>query len=363
MDQAVYKELLEVMKSRGGAYSGADIPEFYAMVEVMFTPAEAKVNNAMPKGPFTAVQMAQIMGMSEKEVGDILEDMANKGLCRATNKEDATYYVRAPFMPGILEFIFMSGKTTEREKKLAKLIHAYEKACDAMASGKTVAANFPTARVITVDRAIDSKDTVHTYDQVQNYINANDYIAVGTCYCRHTAALRGEDIHGMPANVCMQFGDSAQFSVERLGARKITREEAMEVLKQSEEAGLIHMSQNTADNVGFICNCDRWHCGVVSKAIKSSKPALTMNSGFVPRFDPETCVACETCIDRCPSAAIAMGTSEVPEVKDIDRCFGCAACATGCPSEAISMVHRPDFIEPPKDAMALREAMKAFASR
>ncbi|MBU4318438.1 MAG: 4Fe-4S binding protein [Proteobacteria bacterium] len=361
MDKAVYKELLEVMKSRGGAYSGADIPEFYAMVEEMFTPAEARVNNAMPKGPFTSVQMAEIMGMNQKECEEILEGMANRGLCRATNKEDSAYYVRAPFMPGILEFIFMSGKATDREKKLAKLIHAYEKACDATAPVNNVT-RYPTARVITVDRSINAKDTVHTFDQVQHYIGANDYIAVGTCYCRHTALLRGEDIHGMPANVCMQFGDSAQFAVERLGARKITREEAMEVLKQSEEAGLIHMSQNTADGVGFICNCDRWHCGVVSQALKSSKPALTMNSGFVPSFDPDECVACETCIERCPSEALAMGSDDVPEVNN-DGCFGCAACATGCSSDAISMVHRPDFIAPPKDAMALREAMKAHASQ
>ncbi|MBU4038074.1 MAG: 4Fe-4S binding protein [Proteobacteria bacterium] len=363
MDKAVYKELLEVMKSRGGAYSGADIPEFYAMVEEMFTPEEARVNNAMPKTPFTAEQLAETMGMDKKACEEILEGMAYRGLCRATNKADGTTFMRAPFMPGILEFIFMSGKTTEREKKLAKLIHAYEKACDALASGKAATPGFPTARVITVDRAINTKDTVHTFDQVQHYIDANDYIAVGTCYCRHTALLRGEDLHDMPTDVCMQFGDSAQFTVERLGGRKISKAEATDILKQSEEAGLIHMSQNTADGAGFICNCDRWHCGVVARAIQSSKPALIMNSGFIPQVDPEACTACETCIDRCPSTALAMGADDVPEV-NVDRCFGCAACATGCPSEAISMVHRPDFAEPPKDAMALRGAIKAaYAAR
>ena len=359
MEKSVYTELLDVMKSRGGAYSGADIPEFYAMVEEMFTPAEARVNNAMPKGPFTAVQMAQIMGMEEKAVKEILEGMANQGLCRALNKEDATYYMRAPFMPGILENIFLSGRTTERDKKLARLIHAYEKAYDAAAPARR-SAGYPTARVITVDRAISRKDTVHTFDQVEHYIDANDYIAVGTCYCRHTAMLRGEDLHEMPTDVCMQFGDSAQYAVERLGARKISRPEALDILKRSEEAGLIHMSQNTAEGAGFICNCDRWHCGVVAQAIKTPKPALTMNSGFIPSFDPDGCVACGTCLDRCPSTALAMGSADIPEV-NVDRCFGCAACATGCPSDAISMVHRPDFTAPPKDGMALREAIKAHA--
>ena len=37
MSKKVYKELLEVMKKRGGGYSGKDIPEFYELVEELFT--------------------------------------------------------------------------------------------------------------------------------------------------------------------------------------------------------------------------------------------------------------------------------------------------------------------------------------
>jgi len=32
MSSEVYKQLLQVMKKRGGPYAGADIPEFYEMV-------------------------------------------------------------------------------------------------------------------------------------------------------------------------------------------------------------------------------------------------------------------------------------------------------------------------------------------
>ena len=177
MDKSVYKELLEVMKSRKGAYSGADIPEFYAMVEEMFTPEEARVNNAMPKGAFTAANMAEIMGMDEKACQKILESMADKGLCRALNKEGGTIYMAAPFMPGILEFVFISGKTTDRDKELARLIHDYKTAFDAKSPVKA-RTGFPTARVITVDRAINPKDTVHTYDQVKHYIDDT------ALYCR-----------------------------------------------------------------------------------------------------------------------------------------------------------------------------------
>jgi hypothetical protein len=41
MSQKVFRELLEVMKSRGGPYAGLDIPEFFALAEELFNPKEA----------------------------------------------------------------------------------------------------------------------------------------------------------------------------------------------------------------------------------------------------------------------------------------------------------------------------------
>jgi hypothetical protein len=114
MDQGVYQQLLTVMKKRGGGYSGMDIPEFYAMAEELFTPEKAEVNNAMPRGPFAAKDLAREMGREEAELVMVLESMADKGLCVAVKMNGVQFYQSARFMPGILEFQFMPGKTTER---------------------------------------------------------------------------------------------------------------------------------------------------------------------------------------------------------------------------------------------------------
>ncbi len=356
MSKEIYKQLLEVMKKRGGGYAGLDIPEFYDMVEEMFTPQEVEVNNAMPRGPFTAKDMAEQMGRDEEEIKGALETMANKGLCIAVKMEGTQFYMSARFMPGILEFQFMPGRKTKRDKKIAGLIHAYKKEYNAQESSEKM--TFPSMRAITVDSTVRSGDTVHTYDQVQTYIDKYEPIAVSTCYCRHAAVLRDEDIHGMPNEVCMQFGAGAQYAIERLDAKLITKKEARDVLDKAEEAGLIHMSQNMTDDIGFICNCDRWHCTPVTLALKNDKPGEVINSGFEPIFDPDECTACETCIDRCPSEAISMGSDDVPVV-GLDRCFGCAVCATGCPSDAIAMINKAGFPEPPKNGKALKESLKA----
>ncbi len=356
MSKPVYKALLDTMKNRGGEYSGMDIPEFYDMVAELFTPEEAEVNNAMPRGPFTAGDLAKSMGRDADEVEKILETMTDKGVCTGLRVGDATWYQSARFMPGILEFQFMPGRTTERDKKIARLIHAYKKAYDENTDFSKP--SFPTNRVIIVDRMVTENNQVHTHDQVNAYIDKYDPIAVSTCFCRHAALLRDEDIHGMPNDVCMQFGLGAQFAIERLGARKVSKEEAREVMRRAEDAGLIHMSTNTADDINFICNCDRWHCVSVLHALARPKPGLAFNSGFMPVFDEDKCTMCEACIDRCPPGALRFDENDRHET-DMDRCFGCAVCATGCPSDAVSMIRRTDIHEVPKDTQELKAALRA----
>jgi len=261
-------------------------------------------------------------------------------------------------MPGIFEFMFIGGGNSEREKKVARLIQAYKKACTKAKGVEKIA--YPLTRVIPVARTIKAGNTIHTYDQVMTYIDKYDAIGVGACYCRQAAGLRGEELHGMPVGVCMWFGEIAENITERFGGKRVSKDEAREIVERCEQAGLIHMSRNTTDEIDFMCNCDRWHCEVVGQVLKQPRPGLVFNSGFEPAFDAERCVACETCIKRCPPEALTMGEANVPVV-DIDRCFGCGVCATGCPEGAIAMDAKAGFPAPPKTVKELVTALKSSA--
>ena len=356
--QQVYRDLLEVMKSRRGPYAGLDIPEFFDLVEMLFTPAQAEVNNLLSHKPARVDQLAETSGRDQQTLSSVLEEMADRGLCDTVVRDGVRYYRGAPFMPGIFEYQFMPGRETDRDRKIAQLIHRYKEAFNAAKGTSKV--TFPTTRVITVDQKIEAGNTIHTYDQVATYIDRYETISVTTCYCRHAAKLRGEDIHDMPMQVCMLFGDMAEYTIERLGGRKVNKDQAREILDQAEAAGLIHMSRNTTEDISFLCNCDRWHCATVTTMMKQPKPGMVFNSGFEPRFDAERCIACEVCIERCPPEALAVGDSDVPEV-DLDLCFGCAVCATGCEQDAILMAAKPGYSEPPRDLKELVGAIKASA--
>jgi Pyruvate/2-oxoacid:ferredoxin oxidoreductase delta subunit len=352
----VYRQLCEALAKRGGEYPGMEIPEFYALVEELFVPEAAAVYLAIPRGYHPASAIAAEMGKPEEEVAPILEAMADRGLCSAGKMGDTIFYGSLPFVPGIFEFQFMRGTNTSRDKKLARLIHDYKTAVNAAKGPPKI--TFPTTRVIPVDRKIQADNTIHTYDQVAACIEKYEPLSVCTCYCRHEAKLIDEnDDCGKPNEVCMQFGMGAQFVIDRGMGRKISKEEAMDILKKCEDAGLVHSTINRQE-IDWLCNCCNDHCVILKKALAQPKPGIALNSGFQPVRDPELCMACGTCIERCPAAALTMGANDVPQV-DLDRCIGCGVCATGCPEEAITLVGRHGAQVPPLDHKALKEAIKA----
>jgi Pyruvate/2-oxoacid:ferredoxin oxidoreductase delta subunit len=356
MADEIYRGLMERFARRGGRYPGMDIPEFYELARELYTPEEAFIASAMPKGFSTAQQLAGISGGSEAELSTILETMATKGLCMSIPMNGGEAYTLPPLVPGIFEYQFLRGTRTERDRKLAVLIKKYREAVDAIAGIPEI--SFPTTRVIPVDEKIEAGHTIHTYDQMSAYVERADPISVATCFCRHEAELIDpNDSCGAPNEVCLSFGVGARFAIDKGMGREVSKKEALEILKRSEEAGLVHCSVNR-QQLDFVCNCCADHCVILEVALAQPKPGLALNSGFEPRLDPGSCNACEECVERCPATALAMSEDDVPRV-DLDRCFGCGVCATTCPTEAFSLTAKPGFPEPPLDQAALKKALEA----
>jgi len=355
MSDPIYVKLMNRFAKHGEMYPGMDIPEFFAMASELFTPHEAAVAVAIPKGLSSAEKIAWNLGRATEEVEATLKAMSRKGLCVTVGQGAGAVYALPPFVPGIFEFQFMRGTRTDKDRNLARLIHEYKQAVDAIRGVREM--SFPTARVITVQERVEVGNTIRTYDQVSAYVEGADPIAVSTCYCRHEAALIDEnDTCGMPNEVCMQFGLGAQFVIDQQLGRKISKAEAIEILKRSEEAGLVHCSVNR-QNIDFVCNCCADHCVILKNALAQPKPGLALNSGFQPVIDAAECTGCEECIDRCPATALATSEEDVP-LLDLDRCFGCGVCATVCLTDGISMVAKAGYPAPPLDQAALREALR-----
>lgn len=360
MTTDIYHDLCKTLDQRGGRYPGLDVPEFYALMEELFTPKEAEVYCAIPRGFNPPGAIAEVLDKPEDEVASILETMADKGLCTTSTYENTNFYGAPPLVPGIFEYQFMRGTSTERDQKLAKLISNYKTAVDKILGPPKV--TYPTTRVIPVDKKIEAGNTIHTYDQVATYIEKYEPLSVSTCFCRHEAKLIDPNDHcGKPDEVCMQFGISAQFIIDRKMGRQITKDEALKILQRAEDAGLVHTSLNRQE-IDFLCNCCSCHCMILKTALAQPKPGISLNSGFQPVWNFELCTACGTCIDNCPAKALTMGAKDVPEV-NLDRCIGCGVCASGCQEDAVTLKTRADIEAPPVDRKALRAVIKATGTQ
>ncbi len=130
-------------------------------------------------------------------------------------------------------------------------------------------------------------------------------------------------------------------------ARKITLEEATEMLAKCREAGLVTQPA-TSQNPAGMCNCCEDCCGVLRALNKHPKPAEIVFSNHLAIVEIDDCTGCETCLDRCQMNALSMNDEDLTVVNK-DRCIGCGLCVTTCPTEALKLVPKSEteFRTPP----------------
>jgi len=126
--------------------------------------------------------------------------------------------------------------------------------------------------------------------------------------------------------------------------KRISKEECLQILEDSEKAGLVHNANNNADSLFFVCNCCGCCCGFLKMLRDQDVKAMLALSNFQVAIDEETCTGCGDCLDRCQMEALRL-EREVVTVH-IDHCVGCGNCVSVCPTESLSMVRRSDTRPP-----------------
>ena len=162
-------------------------------------------------------------------------------------------------------------------------------------------------------------------------VKANPDICVTECACR---AISG---HGCkPSQVCMAIGHPfTDFILEHRPetTRRITREEAVEILDDANRRGWVHHAyfKDCAFN-GFyaICNC----CPECCTGFKAQKLGIDMicASGYQILVDNNMCKGCGTCVKRCPFEAVALVDGK--SVLNLSKCMGCGVCIPQCSNNA-----------------------------
>lgn len=151
-------------------------------------------------------------------------------------------------------------------------------------------------------------------------------IWLNRCDCRTLAGHCGK-----PTDTCISFRSGINTLSHRGWSKLITKEEAKEVLRRANRAGLMQTV-----NPNGICNCCG-DCCYLFRAQNARNDRQWPAAGHIAGFDSKICVSCGLCAKRCPFGAFsaADGVGFDPAL-----CRGCGLCAETCPVGAIQMKRR-----------------------
>jgi ferredoxin len=191
-------------------------------------------------------------------------------------------------------------------------------------------------------------DTVMLLDEIVEMIGAATEIVVQPCDCRKL----GENCD-FPIETCIWLDDGARQSLDRGNGRRLTKEEAIELVRWADRKGLMHTADSEWKSRGLhaICNCCSCDCYPFQAAQKLGSKGVWPKSRYVAAYDPVLCNSCGACVKRChfdafyhdDSMVEIDGRSKKGIKFDAEKCWGCGLCANTCPENAIEMTGLVDL--------------------
>ena len=189
-------------------------------------------------------------------------------------------------------------------------------------------------------------DTVMLLSEVEEMIDAATHVVVQPCDCRRLGQRCD-----LPVETCLWLDAGALDALDRGHGRRLTREEAKELLRWADKKGLMHTADSDWQTRGLhaICNCCACDCYPFRAAQELGSKGTWPRSRYVAVHDAQRCNLCGACVKRCHFAAFYLDgtTREVSGrvrenvLLNAERCWGCGLCANTCPSQAIEMVPCP----------------------
>ena len=252
-----------------------------------------------------SLELLCVHGFVEYDYGDHYND---DGPIPDAPKEKR--YRTSYFVPGSAELFNSSISRIEANPPVAKMFERMTfLPLEHITSMVRPGGNGIGMHVIPVEKEVSATREAVKVEKISYWLQKYDgHISAGICSCRASRAMLEEGCTDDESDWCIQLGDMADYTVETGRAHYITKEEALEILRRSEENGYVHQITNIdgEDHIFDICICNVKICNALRTSLLFNTPNMS-KSAYTASVTKENCVACGRCVEICPAGALKLG--------------------------------------------------------
>ncbi len=339
MGKDVYDKLARHLDNLPAGFPPTDSGVELRILKRLFTPDEAELATKLTLIPEQAGVIARRAGLDRAEAEERLQAMARKGLIFAIEPPGRpALYMAAQYAIGIWEY-----HVNDLDEELINDMNEYLPTFISPDTWRKA----PQLRTIPVEKSLDVEHEILSYERAEELIRQQKHLLVAPCICRREHKMVGQGCD-RPEESCLVFSWGATYYEKNGIGRRIDQEEALEILRRADEAGLVLQPSN-AQKVTNICCCCGCCCQVLLNLKRHPKPATLVSSPFIAAFEPSECIGCGVCVERCQMDALSLVEDEDGQERaklDRDRCIGCGLCVSTCPSGSLKLVRKPESEQP-----------------
>jgi len=193
-----------------------------------------------------------------------------------------------------------------------------------------------SSKVVPVRESLETRQWVLPTERVLDLIRNARSCALIDCDCR-SHYQRCDN----PLETCFMLNDAADAYLENGEGRRVSLEEAEEVLRNADERGLVHLTiYNPHQHVYAVCCCCSCCCHDLQFLKLHGRSDMIARSEYVAETDADRCVHCGDCVARCVFGARVWEGGVM--IYDAAACYGCGLCVSVCPAEATTMLRREE---------------------
>jgi NAD-dependent dihydropyrimidine dehydrogenase PreA subunit len=332
MEREIYRKLAAHLDNLPAGFPPTESGVELRILKRLFTPEEADLAIHLTLLPEEPRVIAGRAGLSTDEAARRLEIMAKKGLILREEQESGPFrYLAVQYLVGIWEY-----HVNDLDKDLIHDMHEYFPFLQEQVW------KIPQMRTVPVGRSITPQLEVMPYEMAEELVRSQKKFSVGPCICRRERAIMGKGCDRREER-CLGFGMAVDYRKRNGFGREIDLHETLDILQWADEAGLVLQPANAKDAL-WICLCCGCCCGVLGMFKRQARPAEMVASPFFAVHNPEDCLNCGVCVDRCQMDALRLEGDNVQ--LNADRCIGCGLCVSTCPAGSLRLVRKPASLQP-----------------